>query len=502
VLSLVASTAVAVKQTATARRERDRATAALTKARQALRESDQTTEFLAGLWDVNVPAPGSAPAGTTEELIARGMGQIEQLGNYPLVQARMLEGMGRIYQNAGRFAEARSSFERSLALSRANGTADSAQTATALLHMANTLRVMGNYPAADSAAWQALHIYENVNGPGDPSVAEAWQMLSMLAVYRSDLRDAEVYARHSADINVAAYGADDPRAAFAVEMLGIALHRLGRYEEGERYMRQALAAYEREKGPNDAGLIVPLYRLAEAVASGREDYAEAARLMERGAAIAKATLGETHPRTAYTLGLLGGMESRRGNFEKGERLSRRAAELFDRALGRRDVSVADAYGDLAKVYARAGRWAEAEATQRIAMAVDDSALGRAHPLYASALAGLCEIHLHMGRLDQAEPECRESLVIRKRVQGARSLGGINAIMLLGDMRAQRGDLAAADSLYSTAESIIHEHAGDGTGLYAYLYPRIAALRDLQHRSAEAAELRRKAGGKPVRALNF
>ena len=502
VLSLLASTAIAVKQTATARRARDRATAALTQAQQALRESEEITGFLAGLFDVNVPAPGGAPAGTTEELIARGMGQIEQLGSRPLVQARMLDGIGRIYQNAGRFAEAKSSFERSLALRRANGAGESAQTATTLLHFATTLRVIGSYPAADSAAWQALHIYENVNGRGDPSVADAWQMLSILAVYRSGLRDAEAFARRSAEITVAAYGPDDPRAAPAIELLGGSLNRLGRYEEGERYMRQAFTLYERERGPNDAGLIVPLVRLAEAVTSGREDYAEAARLLERGTAIARATLGENHPRTAYALGMLGGLESRRGNFEKGERLSRLAVGIFERALGRRDVSVADAYDDLAKVYSRVGRWTEAEAMQRIAIAVYDSALGRAHQTYAGALVGLCEIHLHVGRLDLAEMECRESLAIRERVQGMRGLGRINALMLLGDMRAQRGDLAAADSLYATAESILREHAGDLARQYMYLYPRMAALRDLQHRPVEAAELRRKAGGKRVRPLGF
>jgi serine/threonine protein kinase len=501
VLALVASTAVAVKQTATARRERDRATAALTQARQALRESDETTGFLAGLFDANVPAPGSAPAGTTDELIARGLGQIAQAGNYPLVQARMLEGIGRIYVNAGHFAEGLSSFERSLALRRANGEGESAQAATTLLHMANTLRVSGRYAAADSAAKQSLRIFEKVNGPADPSLADAWQMLSMLAVYRSGLLAAEAYARHAVDIDIAAYGPDDPRSAYAIEMLGGALIRLERYAEGERYMRQALVLYEREKGPNDADLIVPLNRLAEAVANSRGDYAEAARLLERAVAIARATLGEAHPRTAYALGRLGALESRRGNFEKGERLSLVAVGIFDRALGRRDISVADAYDDLAKVYSRGGRWSEAEATQRIAIAVYDSALGPAHGAYAGAVAGLCEIHLHAGRLDDAEKECRESLAIRARAQGA-TLGQINALMLLGDVRTQRGDFAAADSLYSTAQSIIQQYADGLTRPYESLYPRIALLRDLQHRPAEATELRKKVGGKRIRPLDF
>ena len=112
--------------------------------------------------------------------------------------------------------------------------------------------------AADSAAWQALRIYENVNGGSDPSTADAWQMLSMLAVYRSDLAASETYARRSVEIRTAAYGADDPRLAYAVDMLGGALRRLGRYDEGDRHMRRSITLYEHDKGPNDVGLVVPL----------------------------------------------------------------------------------------------------------------------------------------------------------------------------------------------------------------------------------------------------
>jgi serine/threonine-protein kinase len=501
-LSLVAGTGVAVKQTTAARRDRDRATAALTQARQALHESEETTSFLAGLFDADVPAPGTAAPGSTDKLIARGMVQVEQLGDRPLVQARMLDGMGRIYQNAGRLSESRQAYERSLALRRGKGAAESAEIVPTLLHLASVLRVLGVYAAADSTTWTALRISEKVNGPGDPATADAWQMLSMLAVYRSDLRDAEVYARRSMDLRVAAYGPDDPRIAFSVEMLGGALRRLGRNEEGVRYMRQALALYERDKGSNDVNLIVPLYRLADALANDQEDFSEAARLMERGVAIARANLGDAHPRTAFTLEMLGSLESRRGNFAKAEPLSRRAVEIFDKTLGTRDNSTADAHADLAKVYSRMGRWPDAEAAQRVAIAVYDSSLGRAHLAYLGAIAGLCEIHLHAGQLAAAESECRDAMAVRERVQGKRSLGLVNVLTLLGDMNAQRGNLAAADSLYATAESILQEHVGLSARAFESLYPRVAALRDLQHRPADAAELRRKSGGKPVRPLDF
>ena len=86
-----------------------------------------------------------------------------------------------VVDRIGRLIDAKLAYERSLALRRANGAGESAEAAATLLHMANTLRLMGSYPAADSAAGQALRIYEKVNGPADPLAADAWQMLSMLA---------------------------------------------------------------------------------------------------------------------------------------------------------------------------------------------------------------------------------------------------------------------------------------------------------------------------------
>jgi tetratricopeptide (TPR) repeat protein len=267
-------------------------------------------------------------------------------------------------------------------------------------------------------------------------------------------------------------------------------------------MRRAIALYEREKGPNDPGLIVPLYRLAQAVSSSRKDYDEATRLTERAAAIAKASLGEGHPRTAYTLSMLGDLESLRGNFAKAEQLSRIAVEIFDRTLGRREASVGDAYIDRAKVFARVGRWADVEAAQRIAITVYENALGRAHAVYAGAIGGLCATHIHVGRLSDAEAECREARAIRRRAQGDRSLGLLGPLILLGDIQTQNGELTSADSLYSATLSILQEHVGVEARMYEYLYPRMAVLRDLQHRPAEAAELRKKAGGKPVRPIDF
>ena len=79
---------------------------------------------------------------------------------------------------------------------------------------------------------------------------------------------------------------------------------------------------------------------------------------------------------------------------------------------------------------------------------------------------------------------------------------MNPLMSLGDIRVKRGDLTGADSLYSIALSILQERFGTRSRLYDYLYPRMAVLRDLQHRPTDATALWSKTRAKSVRPLAY
>src|SRR6185503_8222743 len=95
IVSLVGGTSVAVRQAALASRERDRA-------EQALGQSTEVTEFLVRLFRTPAPAGLSHEQVTARDMLATGMARVEDLRGQPVVQAQMLDALGRVNDQLGR----------------------------------------------------------------------------------------------------------------------------------------------------------------------------------------------------------------------------------------------------------------------------------------------------------------------------------------------------------------------------------------------------------------
>ena len=74
------------------RAQRERA-----RAEHARLESDAVASFLVGLFEAQDPAQSLGTNPSAQELLARGEARAEQLAAQPLVQARMLDTIGRVY---------------------------------------------------------------------------------------------------------------------------------------------------------------------------------------------------------------------------------------------------------------------------------------------------------------------------------------------------------------------------------------------------------------------
>ncbi|HEX6049051.1 MAG TPA: serine/threonine-protein kinase, partial [Gemmatimonadaceae bacterium] len=289
--SLAVVTGVAMRQAATASRERDRATAALERVEQTLQESEEMAGFLVGLFDVNALAPLGGLPGPMDDLLRRGALQIERFYSQPLAQARMLDAMGRVYRAVGRFPDARIALERSLVLRRANGGARTAEAATTMVQLADVLRLQGLYPAAESLSHAALALRRDVLGEGHPTNADVIAQLAGLAVYRGALAEAESLARDALALRRATLEPDDPRIGGGLELLSATLRRRGERVEAERRLEEAIALYERRLGPDDLTLTTPLLRLGEYRSIEPDRLGEAEPFLARAVSIRERVLG-------------------------------------------------------------------------------------------------------------------------------------------------------------------------------------------------------------------
>ena len=143
-VALVTGASAAVRQAAVANRERDRA-------EQALDQSREVTDFLVRLFRTPAPPGASRDQVTARELLATGTARIEELRAQPIVQAQMLDALGRVNRELGRFDDAERMLRRALQLRRAQYGDDHAEVAASLNNVALLIRQRGQAHRPEAA---------------------------------------------------------------------------------------------------------------------------------------------------------------------------------------------------------------------------------------------------------------------------------------------------------------------------------------------------------------
>jgi serine/threonine-protein kinase len=491
-LSLAAGAGVAVRQGAIAAHERDRAQRALAAAEQSVKQSESVTGFLVGLFDATTPNPGATTV-TAQELVRRGVKQIETFRGQPLVQARMLETMARVHMMMADFSQARVELERSLALRVAALGPNHVDVAETLLYLGETMRRAGHYQQADTLTRRALAVRTAALGPRHPANAEVLLELTAIALYLSDLNGAEELSRRALEIRRASLRPNDPLIAVSLEAHAATLRRLDRNAEAEAALREAIAIDRAVSGSESVDAANLQLRLADLVLAVRGDTAQAESLIRSTLAITRASLGD-HPRTSWAMSELADLLSHRGQYREAEQLAREGLDIQRRTFGAQHPNVADYASALVAVYVRAGRLADAERTQRESIAILGRTLGENHTAYAGSLGALSEILMERGRFDEAVALRRRCMEIRRRIFGGESaLHGID-MGRLARVYARKHDFAAADSLFRAALAnqlrYVSETHYDVRTIYGFMAERY----ELERRLAEAKRYARMAQG--------
>ena len=131
----------------------------------------------------------------------------------------------------------------------------------------------------------------------------------------------------------------------------------GRFDDGERMLKQALDLFDRSYGnnaeaaPNYDKMLNDLGNLY--LDAGR--LADAEATMSRSLAITRARHGEAHPNVAGTMGNLATVLEHEGRYAEAEKLYQHALQAYERIFGPNHATTAIGLNNLANVYAAQGR---------------------------------------------------------------------------------------------------------------------------------------------------
>lgn len=445
VVVLLAALAVTMTvQAGRTARERDRAN------REAA-ASEQVSEFLVDLFQVSDPGRAKGETVTAREILETGAERIgDELGSQPAVRAKLMDTMGRVYQNLGLFDSAQPLLEGALELRRETLGPASPDVAKSLNHVAWLLENRGDYDAAEPLYREALATMRTLHGEEHEHVADSLNNLALLLYRKGAFDEAEPLHRQALDMRRRLLDGDDPRIADSLSNLALLLGQRGDQDEAERLHREALE-------------------------------------------LRRTALGEIHPHVATSLDNLGRVKFAKGEHAEAESLFNEGLAMRRKLYGDAHPEVAQSLNNLASVRFATGDLEGAEEMFRDLVAVDRELLGTDHPDYANGVNNLAFILVAQGKSEAAEPLYRESLAIFERALEpghwhlALTRGNYGECLLdLGRTEEAEAMLLAAHAAMTDALGEDHQRTKKVAGLLATLYetkgmPQEAA----RYRSAES-----------------
>jgi eukaryotic-like serine/threonine-protein kinase len=452
VVSLLAGLGAAVWQAGMTRTAHDRADAARAQAVQALRQSEEVTGFLIGLFEAADPVRSRGEAVTAGELMRRGIVQANALAEQPLVQAQMFDVVGRVYQSMGQYDQALPLLERALQLRLERWGPEHLEVAVSMAHLAEILRRRGQYDSAQAMLLRTASVRTRLLGASDPLHAVTLDELSRVAVHLGDLDAAERDGREALRLRRTLLGPDHPLSIASLAHLGTVLRERGNYPDAEAAFREAVSLRERSPGGATAGVAEAL-ELADLLLANRAQPAAAEEIYAGAVALLRASPAPDHTQLVRGLAGLAQVQERRGDLAGAERLLQEALELRRGTYGPEHPLVSAGMIHLAGLYERTRRYAEAESLFRQVATLDVKLLGEDHPTHAGTLTAIGRVLIAAGRLEDADSVLARAVGIRIAALGTAHPLLAKTLRQVAEVQYRRGNHAAAAATIQQALTI-------------------------------------------------
>jgi CHAT domain-containing protein/Tfp pilus assembly protein PilF len=403
--------------------------------------------------------PALAQRGNAVDTLAAQMNQALEAGRYPegLALAQKLEGLVRRQQgtdnmnyagvlhnegmfqyNLGRYQEALEKLNAALAIKlRHNDPASTLRTSNILVA---TLSLLGRREEASAVAQRAMAIGTQAFGPDDPRLSDTLMALGGLARDQENYSEAEGYFERALTGLQQLPNARPFEVATAMDDLGDLYGLEGRFDDGERLLKQGLKLLEQAYGANvqnalnydkilnDMG---NLYKDA-----GRLPEAEAA--LNRAIAAGRAISGEDHPNVASGMGNLAVVLEHQSRFAEAETFYKRALAIDEKVFGPNHPVTAVGLNNIANLYADQGRSQDAAGLQQRVLAIYEKLFGPDSPDVGRSLTNLANSYVRLGRKDEALSLYERSLRVMEGKFGENSAPTALALSSLGSMMQDKG----------------------------------------------------------------
>ena len=370
-------------------------------------------------------AEGLALAQKLEGLVRR------QQGTSNMNYAGVLHNEGMFLQNLGRYQEAVEKLNAALAIKLRNNDAASTLRSSNILIAA--LAMLDRRTDASAVAERALAIGTQAFGPDDPRLSGTLAALGGLARDQENYSEAERYFERALAGLQRLPNASPFEVATAMDDLGDLYGLEGRFDDGERMLKQGLQLLDQAYGanaqtaPNYDKILNDMGNLYKD--AGRFPEAEAA--LNRALAVGRARSGEDHPNVAASMGNLAVVLQNESRFTEAENLYKRTLAVYEKVFGPNHPITAIGLNNLANVYADQNLAQEAAGLQQRVLAINEKVFGPDSPDVARSLNNLANSYMDIGRKQETLALYERALRIMERKFGEDSSASALALGAMG-----------------------------------------------------------------------
>lgn len=336
--------------------------------------------------------------------------------NKALIYAQ--EGLGNLYLDMGRLADAEQQIKAVLALRERIHGADHVEVAFSLGALANVYATAGRWVEAETLYKRCLALREKHEAADAPSIATALNNLGSLYSSLDRYAEAEPMLRRALAIREQAYGPENLKVAESLSNLGAAIRAQGRNDDAVLLYRRALAIREKLLGPDHLELTATLTNLGNYHLHVGE-FDEADRLYQRASAIQVRVLGINHPDVAETLNKMANLAFHRKDYDKAETMYQQALASLEQSYGHDHALVTRCLVGLARVHFARKRYAAAATLADRAVAIRDRTGAGASDRYDSYFLR-AKINWQQDRRSEALSDVRMAMDLAEQQRGLSS----------------------------------------------------------------------------------
>lgn len=263
-----------------------------------------------------------------------------------------------------------------------------------------------NWPICQALFPHAQAALDNLPlNPEAPEALEAWASISYKASWymgeMGESNKAYKLALDAFEVREILLGAEDPDTVDSLNLLGVALHRLGRYDEAKAIHERALETKKRTIGMDHVDTLISVLNLAS-TCNNQGEWADAERLLSQMLETAsRMELEADHPLTLSTLSVLATTYIHLERWTDAEKLKLQVLAAKETKLGATHPTTLTLKGDLAYIYRQQGRLKDAEELG-LEVLRNHETMHVAETELLTSMAHLAGVYRAQGRLEEAE----------------------------------------------------------------------------------------------------